>query len=65
MRRGSFIRCSNSEAGSVETLSVISDPLLRNAAVDAVLQWEWKPYTLNGKPTKVETIVTLNFTLLQ
>lgn len=53
-----------SESGSVESLSLISGPpMLVTAAIAAVQQWKWKPYILNGKPTKVDTIVTVNFSL--
>jgi protein TonB len=33
------------------------------AAVDAVRQWRYRPYVLNGKPVEVETQVTVNFVL--
>ncbi|WP_089843212.1 energy transducer TonB [Granulicella pectinivorans] len=48
--------------GSVESLDVISGPLmLRGAAVDAVKQWVYAPYMLNGVPRRVDTTVTVNF----
>ena len=37
--------------------------MLTNAAVDAVKQWRYKPYFLNGEPVEVETQITVNFTL--
>jgi len=46
----------------VETLASPS-PLLAKAAEDAVKQWEYKPYLLDGKPVEVETIVNVNFAL--
>jgi protein TonB len=50
--------------GSVQNLRVVSGhPLLNSAAVDAVKQWHYKPYMLNGEPTEVETTITVNFTL--
>jgi protein TonB len=50
--------------GNVEALSVISgDPMLAPAALEAVKQWKYKPYLLNGQPVKVETQVVVNFTL--
>jgi TonB family protein len=50
--------------GDVEDVTVISgDPVLVPAAVDAVKRWKYKPYTLNGQPTKVETNVTVAFQL--
>jgi TonB family protein len=52
------------EAGNVEKLSLISgDPLLAPAALEAVKQWKYKPYVLDGQPVKVETQVTVNFSL--
>jgi len=50
--------------GDVEEVSVISGhPLLVPAAVEAVKQWKYKPYLLNGQPVRVETSVTVAFQL--
>jgi len=50
--------------GSVRDLRVISgSPFLTSAALDAVRQWQFKPYILNGAPIEVETQVTVNFVL--
>lgn len=50
--------------GTVENLSVITGPEeLRGAAVDAVSQWMYKPFRLNGEPVEVETTVVVNFGL--
>jgi len=50
--------------GNVEDVTLISgDPKLAPAAIDAVKQWRYKPYLLNGEPVWVETQVTVNFTL--
>jgi TonB family protein len=35
--------------------------LLRGAAADAVRQWRYRPYLINGQATDVATIVTVNF----
>ena len=35
--------------------------LLRGAAADAVRQWRYRPYVVNGQATDVATIVTVNF----
>ena len=32
-------------------------------AIEAVKQWKYKPYILNGQPVEVETNITVNFTL--
>jgi len=53
-----------SKDGAVETLRTLSGhPLLVPAAIDAVKQWHYKPYLLNGEPIPVETQITVNFTL--
>jgi protein TonB len=36
-------------------------PLLRQAAVDAVKSWIYKPAVLNGTPIETQTQVNLNF----
>ncbi len=52
--------------GKVSNIQLISGhPLLAPAAIDAVKQWKYKPYLLNGEPIEVETQVTVNFTLVQ
>ena len=40
-----------------------SVPMLDQAALDAVRQWEFTPTLLNGKPVPVVMTVTINFTL--
>jgi protein TonB len=53
-----------SRAGTIENLRVVSGhPLLVRAAVEAVQQWRYRPYLLNGEPVEVETQITVNFTL--
>ncbi len=37
--------------------------LLNRAALDAVRQWQYRPYYLNGEPIEVETQITVNFVL--
>ena len=50
--------------GSIENVRVISGPeILQNGAIDAVSQWEYQPYLLNGEPTEVDTTITVNFHL--
>ena len=50
--------------GTIQNLHVVSGhPMLAPAAVDAVKQWRYKPYFLNGDPVEVETQITVNFTL--
>lgn len=53
-----------SRTGSIENLRVVSGPpLLRQAALDAVRQWRYRPFLLNGQPVEVETTVNVVFTL--
>ena len=53
-----------SKDGTITNLHVVSGhPMLAPAAVDAVKQWRYKPYFLNGEPVEVETQITVNFTL--
>lgn len=50
--------------GHVENLQVVSGhPMLTASAIQAVRQWQYKPYFLNGQPVEVETNITVNFTL--
>lgn len=52
------------KGGQIENLRVISGhPMLTQSAMDAVKQWRYKPYILNGEPVAVETQITVNFTL--
>ena len=41
---------------------VKSVPLLDQAALDAVRQWEYRPTLLNGVPVPVVVTVVINFT---
>ena len=50
--------------GRVRDAQVLrSVPLLDQAAIDAVRQWEFAPTLLNGAPVPVIMTVTINFTL--
>ena len=53
------------ENGKVEQISVVSSPdsALSKSSIEAVRQWTYKPYLLNGKPTAVDTTINVNFTL--
>src|SRR5262249_47391831 len=53
-----------SETGEVIEANVVSGhPMLRDTAVQAARQWQFKPTELSGKPVKVQGILTFNFTL--
>src|SRR5690348_9666338 len=45
----------------VDAMVVKGDPLFGKAAVDAVKQWRYEPFTLNGEYIEVETTVTVTF----
>jgi protein TonB len=50
--------------GTVNELHVVSGPeQLRQAALDAVTQWRYRPYLLNGDPVEVRTTINIIFTL--
>ena len=50
--------------GNIERIQVISGhPILVQAARDAVSQWKYRPYFLNGMAVPVETEVTVKFSL--
>ncbi len=50
--------------GTVQNLQVLSGhPMLNQAALEAVKQWRYKPYYLNGEPVEVDTQISVNFSL--
>jgi protein TonB len=62
--------------GSVQLLATISkdgdithvkllngEQVLAQSAIDAVKQWKYKPYLLDGQPMEIQTQITVNFTL--
>ncbi len=50
--------------GTVENLQVISGPRdLQQSALDAVRQWTYKPFLLNGEPVEVKTTVIVVYSL--
>jgi protein TonB len=53
-----------SREGAITGVKVASgDPVLGKAAADAVRQWKYRPYLLNGEPVEIETQITVNFRL--
>jgi periplasmic protein TonB len=59
-----ILRAVIGKDGKVENVQPESgSPLLASAAVNAVKQWKYKPYVLDGSPVEVETTVTVNFRL--
>jgi len=58
------LRVEIGKSGNVESIQMVSGhPVLAPAAIEAVKQWEYKPYLLNGEPVDVETRVMVSFTL--
>ncbi len=52
--------------GTIKDLQLVSGPeMLRQAAIDAVRTWRYRPYKLDNQPTEVETTVNVVFTLGQ
>jgi TonB family protein len=50
--------------GTVQNVHVLKgNAMLIQAAVDAVKQWRFKPYSLNGEPVEAQTEINVNFTL--
>jgi protein TonB len=56
------LQATISKNGTVENLHALSGhPILIQAALDAVRQWKYKPYVLNGEPVEVETTIKVQF----
>ncbi len=50
--------------GAVKDVRIESGlPILAQAAIDAVKQWRYKPYLIEGEPVEVDSRITINFTL--
>ena len=59
-----ILRAVISRSGAIENLQVLTGhPMLVQSAIDAVKQWRYRPYSLNGEAVEVETQVTVNFVL--
>lgn len=53
-----------SKTGDIKDVKVVKgDPQLSHAALQAVKQWKYKPYLLNGEPVDIQTQITVNFDL--
>ena len=53
-----------SKTGTIENLRVASGPpMLQQASIDAVHNWRYRPYLLNGQPVEVETTINVVFSL--
>jgi protein TonB len=50
--------------GNIASLKTVKgDPILADAAIEAVKQWKYKPFVLNGEPVEVETTILIKFHL--
>jgi TonB family protein len=50
--------------GSVDNIKRVSgNPILANAAMDAVRRWRYEPYKIDGQPIEMDTNIKLNFNL--
>jgi len=48
--------------GTVQDAKFLQGSLaFARAAIDAVKQWRFKPFTMNGRPASAQTLLTLNF----
>jgi protein TonB len=53
-----------SRQGTIERVQVErGQEMLARAAIEAVQQWQYRPYYLNNEPIEVETEITVNFKL--
>ena len=51
------------KSGDTTKVQVLNgDPMLARSAVDAVKQWKYRPYLLNGQPVEIETQINVMFT---
>jgi periplasmic protein TonB len=64
-KQGTVLLSANiTKTGSISDAKLIKgDPILAQAALAAVKQWKYKPYTLNGQPVDVQTQIAINFKL--
>jgi TonB family protein len=53
-----------SKKGTIVNLELIEGPIeLAGSAVDAVRQWRYRPYMLNGEPVDIRTQIMVNYEL--
>lgn len=52
------------KSGNITSIKVVSgEPMLAEAALQAVKQWKYRPYLLNGEPVEIQTQITVKFKL--
>jgi TonB family protein len=48
--------------GTVQDVKFLQGSLaFARAAIDGVKQWKFKPYSMNGRPVSVQTLLTMKF----
>jgi len=58
------LQATISKTGSITNLRVVSgNAMLQSSAMEAVRNWRYKPYLLNGEPVEVDTTVNVVFNL--
>lgn len=56
------LKATVNKSGDIEKLELISGhPPLAAAVIDAVKQWKYTPYEIDGNPVTVETLITVEF----
>ena len=58
------LQANVSKTGNISGIKQLSgDAILGRAAIEAVRQWKYKPYYLNGEPIEIQTQISVNFKL--
>jgi periplasmic protein TonB len=58
------LQATISKNGDITNLRVVNgDGILARSAQEAVKQWKYKPYYLNGEPVEIQTQILVNFKL--
>ena len=58
------LQANVSKTGNISGIKQLSgDAILGRAAMEAVRQWKYKPYYLNGEPIEIQTQISVNFKL--
>jgi TonB family protein len=53
-------------SGDIQHIQLVSGhPMLAPAAIEAVKQWKYQPFVIDGEPANVTTTVQVNFTLAE
>ena len=61
-----LLQASVDEGGRVETVVVVNGPeALRSAAMDALSNWRFSPYVVDGRPVPIRTLVDFHFKMDQ